>query len=71
VTNDYATSTAEAAFTMACRCGTPLCRGTVTGDDWCRADLQARYDERWIPMLLARIAALPDGSGRKPGQRGH
>jgi hypothetical protein len=71
LTNDYATGTAEPAYTMACRCGTSLCRGTVTGDDWRRADLRARYGEHWIPMLLARIAALPDGSGRKPGQRGH
>jgi hypothetical protein len=56
LTNDYATSTAEPAFTMDCTCGAPLCRGTVTGDDWCRADLRDRYGEHWIPMLRARIA---------------
>src|SRR5690242_16700387 len=27
LTNDYATSTGEAAFTMPCRCGAALCRG--------------------------------------------
>lgn len=71
LTNDYATSTAEPAYRMDCRCGSHLCRGTVTGDDWRRADLRARYGGHWIPLLLARIAAEPDASGRKPGQRGH
>ena len=67
LTNDYATSTADPAFTMACACGSPLCRSTVTGDDWRRTDLQIRYGEHWIPMLLARIAALPSESPR-PGR---
>jgi hypothetical protein len=43
LTNDYATSTGDPAFAMGCACGTALCRGTVTGDDWRRPDLQARY----------------------------
>ena len=57
LTNDYAASTAEPAFRMDCRCGSPLCRTTVTGDDWQRTDLQDRYGEHWIPMLMARIRA--------------
>lgn len=28
---------------MACTCGRPRCRGTVTGDDWRRTELQERY----------------------------
>jgi len=28
---------------MTCNCGTSSCRGTVTGGDWRRPDLQARY----------------------------
>lgn len=28
---------------MACRCGAPTCRGTVTGRDWRRPELQERY----------------------------
>ena len=55
LTNDYATSTADPAFTMACACGSALCRSTVTGDDWRRPDLQKRYGPHWIPMLRARI----------------
>jgi 8-oxo-dGTP pyrophosphatase MutT (NUDIX family) len=55
LTVDYATQTAEAGFVMACRCGSALCRGRVTGADWRRPELQERYGERWVPALLARI----------------
>jgi len=57
VTVDYATQTAESAFAMACRCGSRLCRGRVTGDDWRRADLQDRYGDHWVPALLRRVRA--------------
>jgi SET domain-containing protein len=60
VTNDYGTSTALAEFTMKCTCGSPLCRKTVTGRDWRRIDLQQRYGNHWIPLLLDRI-----GRGRQ------
>ena len=55
VTSDYGTSTAVAEFTMPCVCGSPLCRKTVTGRDWQRIDLQQRYGDHWIPLLLDRI----------------
>jgi hypothetical protein len=52
---DYATSTADPAFTMHCDCRASLCRGTVTGGDWQRPDLRARYGRHWVPALLALI----------------
>jgi SET domain-containing protein len=55
LTNDYATSTAEPGFTMSCGCGAAVCRGTVTGADWQRADLRARYGRHWVPALLTLI----------------
>lgn len=55
VTNDYATSTGDPDFVMDCSCGSPLCRGVITGGDWRRADLRERYREHWVPGLLARI----------------
>lgn len=55
VTNDYGTSTGLADFAMPCNCGTHLCRGSVTGEDWRLADLRSRYGRHWVPMLLARI----------------
>jgi SET domain-containing protein len=51
LTNDYSTSTGESAFTMDCTCGSALCRGVVTGDDWRRPELRERYGEHWIPAL--------------------
>ncbi|MEU4390589.1 GNAT family N-acetyltransferase [Kribbella sp. NPDC023855] len=53
VTSDYGTSTGV-DFEMACRCGSVLCRGKVTGEDWRREDLQARYGDHWIPVLLRK-----------------
>jgi hypothetical protein len=55
LTNDYATSTAEPDFVMECFCGSPLCRGVVTGDDWRRPELRERYGQHWAPVLLTRI----------------
>lgn len=55
LTNDYGTSTAVAGFRMDCRCAAAVCRGVVTGADWRRADLRARYGDHWIPLLLAWI----------------
>lgn len=42
VTNDYATSTDEESFTLACSCSSPLCRRVVAGGDWRRPDLPRR-----------------------------
>jgi uncharacterized protein len=55
LTNDYATSSADADFVMECLCGSPLCRGVVTGDDWRRPELRERYGQHWVPALLTRI----------------
>jgi uncharacterized protein len=56
LTNDYATGTGEDAFRMTCRCGSPLCRGTITGSDWRSPQLQVRYGPHWVPVLLHRMA---------------
>lgn len=56
LTVDYATQTGAPGFSMPCGCGTAVCRGEVTSEDWRRADLQARYAGHWVPALEARIA---------------
>jgi hypothetical protein len=38
---------------MACRCGSARCRGTITGKDWRRKDLQERY-RGWFCWFLQR-----------------
>jgi len=42
LTHDWAT-TDDDTYTMACTCGASSCRGTITGRDWRRPDLQQRY----------------------------
>jgi uncharacterized protein len=42
---------------MACRCGTTACRGTVTGRDWQRDDLQRRYGSYFSAYLLRKMQA--------------
>ena len=57
VTVDYALHTADLPWSMPCRCGSPLCRGTVTNEDWRRPDVQQRYAGHFSPFLNRRIAA--------------
>jgi len=55
LTLDYGTHTGDPAVRMPCACGAPTCRHEVTGDDWRRPDLWARYGSHWSPALRARI----------------
>ena len=40
---------------MACRCGTPSCRGTISGQDWQRPDLQRKYGAYFSSYLHRRF----------------
>jgi uncharacterized protein len=39
-----------------CQCRTPSCRGTISGRDWQRPDLQAKYGTYFSSYLLRRLA---------------
>lgn len=41
-----------------CRCGSPLCRGGVTGRDWRLPELQERYRGQFSSYINERIAKL-------------
>ena len=56
LTHDWAT-TDDADYTMACRCGSPSCRGTVTGKDWMNPRLQEKYRGWFCWFLQRRIDA--------------
>jgi SET domain-containing protein len=43
---------------MPCRCGAPSCRGSVSGDDWSRPELAARYGGWFSSYLVERQRAL-------------
>lgn len=59
VTADYALWLFEQDWRLdPCRCGAPLCRGRVTGQDWRRPELQARYAGHFTPYLNRLIDSL-------------
>jgi hypothetical protein len=58
---DYAMSDGSPYDEFDCACGTVLCRGRVTGNDWQRPDLQARYAGYFSPYLQRRIDSLQAG----------
>jgi SET domain-containing protein len=62
LTHDWAT-TDDSDYELVCRCGASECRGTVTGRDWMRKDLQERY-KGWFCWFLQRKidASTPNGS---------
>ncbi|HKZ04300.1 MAG TPA: SET domain-containing protein-lysine N-methyltransferase [Methylomirabilota bacterium] len=52
LTHDWAT-TDDGDYEMECRCGSLRCRGVVTGKDWMKPELQARY-RGWFCWFLQR-----------------
>lgn len=65
LTYDYAMS--EVAFSRLpqCACGSALCRGKVTKDDYKLPELRRRYLLSWSSHVLDRIAAEPSFFGNK------
>jgi uncharacterized protein len=41
---------------MTCNCGTPSCRGTISGRDWRRPELQRKYGSYFSWYLLRRFS---------------
>jgi uncharacterized protein len=54
LTHDWAT-TDDDDYTLKCRCGASACRGTVTGQDWKREDLQRKYRGLFCWYLQRKI----------------
>jgi hypothetical protein len=57
LTFDYAMTDDDPHDEMQCNCGASSCRGTVTGRDWKRADLQRKYDGYFSWYIQRRIEA--------------
>jgi uncharacterized protein len=57
LTHDWAT-TDDDGYRLECRCGTPACRRTITGQDWRRPDLQEKYGRNFSSYLLEKIERL-------------
>jgi SET domain-containing protein len=58
---DYAMSDGSPYDEFECSCGSPICRGKITGNDWQNPELQMRYENHFSTYLQRRIvrAKLP------------
>jgi SET domain-containing protein len=52
LTHDWATAD-DLDYEMECKCGSPNCRGIVTGKDWMKKELQEKY-KGWFCWFLQR-----------------
>lgn len=57
LTHDWAT-TDDLDYVMKCNCGAAGCRGTVTGKDWMKPELQEKYQGWFCWYLERKIATL-------------
>jgi SET domain-containing protein len=57
LTHDWAT-TDDLDYVMGCKCGSPNCRGTVTGKDWMKKELQEKYRGWFSWFIQKKIDAL-------------
>jgi len=56
LTFDYA-MTDDEPYEMKCRCGMPNCRGTITGFDWSKPEIQNKHDGYFSWFIQRRIDA--------------
>jgi SET domain-containing protein len=59
LTHDWAT-TDDDDYAVECNCGAPKCRGTITGKDWQRPELQKRYAGYFSAYLARKITVRRD-----------
>lgn len=57
LTHDWAT-TDDDDYSVQCHCGSPQCRGTITGKDWQHPELQQRYAGYFSAYLADKIARI-------------
>lgn len=57
ITADYALWEGDPQYRSkwTCLCGSPLCRGKVTGSDWQLPDVQGRYQGHFSPLINKMI----------------
>ena len=64
LTHDWA-MTDDDEDSMTCRCGAAACRGTVTGKDWMRPELRAKYAGYFSSYLAEKIRRLEAAESRR------
>jgi len=69
VTIDYAMCDGSPYDEFDCACGSVICRGKVTGNDWRNPVLWKRYAGHFSPYLQRRIDALQRAQARRRPRR--
>ncbi len=57
LTHDWATAD-DLDYVLECNCGSADCRGTITGKDWMKPELQEKYQGWFCWFLQRKIDAL-------------
>ena len=57
LTHDWAT-TDDSDYELECNCGSPRCRGIITGKDWMKPELQQKY-RGWFCWFIQRKLQEP------------
>ena len=65
LTHDWAT-TDDLDYVMECRCGIPNCRGTITGKDWMKKELQEKYQGWFCWFIQREIDAMSSNKALQP-----
>jgi uncharacterized protein len=63
LTFDYGMEAMGDYLLEPCLCGSPLCRGKVTGRDWLLPELQERYEDHFPAYILRAIAKHKSSGG--------
>jgi hypothetical protein len=60
ITVDYGLFTTQTDWILdnPCRCGSRVCRRTISGNDWKRKDVRERYRDHFSPFINRRIANI-------------
>ncbi len=66
--HDYAMERSD-DYSLDCRCGSDLCRGKVTGEDWKNPELQQRYGRYFSSHVLSKIRRLQENRVRNSPDR--
>ncbi len=69
VTIDYAMCDGSPYDEFDCECGSPACRGRVTGEDWRDPSLWKRYAGHFSPYLERRILRLQRATAQRRARR--
>ena len=57
--HDYAMERTD-NYSLNCLCGSDLCRGKITGEDWENPELQRRYGNYFSSYILSKIRLLKE-----------